>query len=227
MPVQVHLACLLATLLRRLYTPRSGINFPRRSASLFSWRKSSRFPLLFSHAATNLRPLSMAVSFHNPAAHFIAFQSPTRCQTPEHRSPRNRSTYIYLLHTRPPSTTPSTCPTTISFCNRSPIRMSVPALKGILAGIVVRVLSHVVILRVRSQEIIRRTGLLRCGPMIWRKARWCIEAYSHSFLISVSALKGILAGTFVRRMLSHTVIASARSQETIRRTDLLRYDPIL
>ena len=35
-PVRVPLACLLAASLRRLYTSRSGINFPRLSASLFS-----------------------------------------------------------------------------------------------------------------------------------------------------------------------------------------------
>ena len=50
---------------------------------------------------------------------------------------------------------------------------SVPALKGLVADTVVLVLTHIVISSTRSQEIVRQTDFLRCGPIMWSKARWC------------------------------------------------------
>ena len=64
---------------------------------------------------------------------------------------------------------------TIRFGSRPPhIRMSALTQKNLLVRNVVSLLSHRVISRARLYEVIRRSGLLRCAPMMRSKTQWCM-----------------------------------------------------
>ena len=120
----------------------------------------------------NLRPLSVAVSTHTSAFNAVAFQS---LATPNARmSLWTQSVHSFSFPSHPLRTAPSRFPKTIRFGSRPPlIRRSVPAHKSLLVRNVVSMLSHPVISRARMYEVIRWSGLLRCGPMIQNKTRWC------------------------------------------------------
>ena len=126
----------------------------------------------FLHAALNLRPPSVAVSTHTSASNAVAFQFPA---TPNARmSLWTQSVHSFSFPPRPLRTAPSRFLKTIRFGSRQPlIRRSDPAHRILLARNVVSMLSHRVISRARSYEVIRRPGLLRCAPMIRSKTRWC------------------------------------------------------
>ena len=162
----------------KFYASVCGNNFSSLVASLFSWRYLAASTSSFLHAAMNLRPPSVTVSTHTSAFNAVAFQSPLY-QTPGCRSVRNRSTLLSPSHpvlssSRPLRTAPSRFPNTIRLGSRPPlIWMSISAHKSLLVRSVVSMLSHRVISRARLYEIIRWSGLLRCGPMMRSKTRWC------------------------------------------------------
>ena len=157
-------------LLRKIPRFRVRDKFPILVASLFSWRCLAAFTSSFLHAAMNLCLPSVTVSTRTSAFNAVAFQSPAM------RNARmllcTQSVHSFSFPPRSLRSAPSRFPTTIRFGSRPPlIWMSVPAHKSLPVRNVVSMLSHPVISRARLYEVIRRSGLLRCAPMIRSKTR--------------------------------------------------------
>ena len=141
----------------RYFPVRHQVSF----ASFFSWRSLAASSASFVPAAMNLHHPSVVVSTHTRASNVIPSKPPRYANA---WMPLSTQPIHYLsFPPRPLHTPPSRFSNTICFGNS--------AYKSLIVRKAFLMLSHLVISMAWLQEVIRRSSLLRCAPMMQSKTQ--------------------------------------------------------